>query len=342
MAVKIGVIGLGYWGPNLVRNFNKVYGCQVVACADFDQNRFKPIKDKYPKIQLFTDYKKVIPLVDAVVIATPLTSHFELAREFLKKGKHVLVEKPFVESVSDAQNLVEEARSRKLVLMVDHTFEYSTVVRKVKTLLERKSLGRIFNIDMVRVNLGLFQKRYNVLWDLAPHDVSILLYLLEVFPKSVIAVGEAHVNPEIEDSVHLYLKFPRQINATINLSWLSPTKIRKVTIIGSKKMLEYDDVATEKLTVFDKGVNLERQKDFKMEYYQTFQEFKYVYRQGEQKTVPVEEREPLEVMAEHFLTCISTGQSPLTSGEEGLRVVRVLAAAQKSLKEGSKEVFLDD
>ncbi len=340
--VKIGVIGAGYWGPNLVRNFSKIKNCQVVGVADLDSLRRRDVTKQFPNVKVLEDYGDLLPLVDGVVVATPLTSHFTLASEALDMGKHVLVEKPFVSKVTEAQELIKKAKTKKLVLMVDHTFEYSQSVRKIKELLDKKTLGKIFNIDMVRVNLGLFQQNYNVLWDLSPHDLSILLFLLGAKPLSVICLGSAHVNLKVEDVAHLYLKFQDGVTATIYLSWLSPIKVRKVTIVGSKKMLEYDDTKTEKLQLYNKGVSLEEEKSPKMPYYKTFQEFRYVYRLGEQKTVAVTEKEPLEVMAGEFIEAIVKKKEPLTSGQKSLGIVEIIEAAQKSLKLGGKEVYLND
>lgn len=340
--VKIGVIGLGYWGPNLLRNFSKIAWCQVVGGADLEKNRRQVVAAQFPEVKLFSDYKELLGLVDGVVIATPLPSHFALASEALGLGKHVLVEKPFVSQVTQAQELIKKAKEKKLILMVDHTFEYSSAVRKVKELLDKKVLGKVFTIDMVRVNLGLFQQNSNVVWDLAPHDISILLFLLGSKPKSVICLANSYVNPHVEDNAHLYLKFQGGVTAAIHLSWLSPTKIRKVTIVGSKKMLEYDDTKTDKIQLYNKGVSLEEEKSPKMPYYKTFQEFKYVYRLGEQKTVAVKEKEPLEVMAGEFISSILRKTDPLTSGRKALEVVEVIEKAQESLKLGGKEVYLYD
>lgn len=338
--VKIGVIGAGYWGPNLVRNFAKIKNCQIIGVADLDLSRRRDVAKQFPTVKVLADYRNLLPLVDGVAIATPLTSHFTLATEALGMGKHVLVEKPFVSKVADAKELIKKAKTKKLILMVDHTFEYSSSVRKVKELLQKGVLGKVFTIEMVRVNLGLFQKSYNVIWDLSPHDISILLFLLGSKPTSVICLGNAYVNPKIEDSAHLYLKFKNGVTATIYLSWLSPTKVRKVTIVGSKKMLEYDDTKTDKIQLYNKGVSLEEEKSPKMPYYKTFQEFKYVYRLGEQRTVAVKEKEPLEVMAGEFISSILRETDPLTSGQEALKVVEVIEKAQESLKLGGKEVYL--
>lgn len=339
--IKVGVVGLGYWGPNLVRNFSKVKGCQVSIVCDLDPQQLIRIRKLLSGIKTTPDFNELTSSVDAVVIATPLKSHYPLAKYYLEKGKHVLVEKPFVASVKEAETLNQIAQKGKLTLMVDHTFEYSDSINKVRSLIRAGRLGRVYSINDIRVNLGLFQKDHNVIWDLAPHDISILLYVLEKEPLTVRAVGEDFIQPGIVDSAHIYLKFPDKIMASIYLSWLAPTKIRKMTIVGNKRMLEYDDLATQKIQLFDKGVELKKNQLPKMAYYETFSEFKFVYRNGVQLGVPIIEREPLLVMAQHFIDSIKKAAEPRTSGKKAMQVIKIITAAQKSLAGGGQEVKID-
>src|SRR3989338_924316 len=340
--VKVGIIGLGYWGPNLVRNFSKTKNCDMVLACDLDQDRLRRIKEIYPSIEITDDPQKITDQVDAVVIATPLKTHFSLAKEFLNKGKHVLIEKPICASSQETIELSNLAEKENKKLMVDHTFLYSDNINKIKSLLAENSLGKIYNIDMVRVNLGLFNKDYNVIWDLAPHDLSILLYLLNKEPVSVVAVGESFILKNIVDNAHLYLKFEDSTSASLYLSWLSPRKKRTITVVGSKKMLEYDDTALDsKISLFDKGVALEPQNLPEMPHYETFDQFRYVYRQGVEDKINVAEREPLAVMAEHFIESITKDTPPKTNALDALKVVKVIEAAQESLTT-SKEVKVHD
>ena len=341
--VNIGVIGCGYWGPNLVRNFNHIKECNVLWCADLSEDRLQHIKELNPSIKATKNYMDIIKdkNVDAVAIATPVSTHFELAKTALQNNKHVLVEKPLADNSKYAKELIKIAEKSKKILMVDHTFEYTSAIRKIKEILETGELGKLFTIDMIRVNLGLFQRDINVVWDLAPHDISILLFLLGRIPESVKAEGMDYILKDIEDDVHITLKFPDKITAHMHVSWLDPLKIRKVTIVGNKKMLVYDDTEqTEKIKIFDKGVTLEKNKLPKDEYYATWKEFKLVYRRGETKAPVLDNKEPLNAMCKHFIECIKNNKKPLSNGISGLRVVQVIEAIQKSLKNRGKEVFI--
>jgi len=341
--VNVGVIGAGYWGPNLIRNFSQLENCKVLWCADLDDERLKSVKSLYPGIKTTKDYADLIndPEVDAIAIATPVSTHFELAKKALEKNKHVLVEKPITSTSAHAEELTKIAEENKLVLMVDHTFEYTPAVNKIKELLDNKELGNIFTIDMVRVNLGLFQKDINVVWDLTPHDISILLFLIGKMPLSAKAEGVAYVLDNIEDDAQITLKFADKIRVHMHVSWLDPLKIRKITIVGNKKMLVYDDTEQkEKVRVYDKGVTLEKNNLPKDEYYSSWEGFNIVYRSGEMQAPELGVKEPLNIMCGHFIDCVNNGKKPVSDGISGLRVVKVIEAIQESLKNQGKEIFL--
>lgn len=341
--LNIGIIGCGYWGPNIIRNFNDHEDCNVKYCADLDDERLSHIKEKYPDIKTIKDYKEIIEDkdIDAVAIITPPSTHYALAKIALENNKHVLVEKPLTDNSVQARELIEIAEKNNKVLMVDHTFEYTSAVRKVKEILKQNQLGKIFTIDMNRVNLGLFQK-IGVIWDLAPHDVSILNFILDSYPISVRAFGESFIQEGIEDDARIALKYPGNITANLHVSWLSPIKGRKTTIIGNKKMLIYDDIEqVDKIKTFDKGVELKPNNLPKDEYYDTWEEFKMVYRHGKEKVISLYHREPLKVMVEHFIDCIKNNIKPISDGDSGLNVVKIIEAAKTSLKNDGKEVKLD-
>lgn len=344
--VKLGIIGCGYWGPNLVRNFNNVSDSEVAYCADLEQNRLNHIKSLYPKISITRDYKEILNKkdVDAVIVATPIDTHYRIAKDALSADKHVLVEKPIANNSNEAKDIIKISEKNKRILMVDHTFEYSNAVRKIKEIIDKGELGRIFTIDMIRVNLGLFQEKVNVIADLAPHDISMLLFYLNEMPLSVRAVGNYYIRDGIEDDAHITLGFKDKVMANLHVSWLDPCKIRRTTIVGNKKMLVFDDVAQEeKIKIYDKGVVIEKNNIPKQTYYDTYNEWVLTYRSGDVYTPKVENKEPLWVMASHFIDCIKNGKKPLTDGYSGLRVVRVLESAQKSLKnDGSKVNIKDD
>ncbi|MEZ4734906.1 MAG: Gfo/Idh/MocA family oxidoreductase [Caldilineaceae bacterium] len=328
--VKIGAIGYGYWGPNLIRNFVELPGSDLYAIADLDQARLDYVKERYPQIQVMTrNYEELFTLdLDAVVVATPPPTHFPIVRNCLKHGLHVLVEKPLTLNSADACELIQLATAHNRTLMVGHTFEYNPAVRALKEMIHSGELGEIQYIDAVRVSLGLFNASLNVLWDLAPHDVSILLHLLGTMPISVAAQGNACLQHEIEDVAYMTLRFPNNILAHIRMSWLDPCKTRRITVVGSKKMVIYDDVEPqEKLKVYDKGVKAIRHTD-------TFGEFQFAYHYGDIVTPYIRFEEPLRLECTHFLECIAEGKPPLTDGYNGLRVVEIVEAAQRSLRNG--------
>lgn len=342
--VNVGVIGCGYWGPNLIRNFNQINNCRVLWCADLRDERLSHMKEIYPNIKITKNYMDIIndKNVTAIAIATPVSKHFEIAKKALLSNKHTLIEKPITHNAEDAKELVKIAKKNKKILMVDHTFEYAAAMNKIKEIIKNDELGKILSIDMIRVNLGLFQKDINVIWDLAPHDISILLFLMKRMPISVKADGMDHIQKGIVDDAHLTLKFPDKIMVHIHVSWLDPLKIRKITIVGNKKMLVYDDTGQNgKIKIYDKGVNLEKNNMPKDKYYDTWEEFKLVYRSGETYAPKIEDKEPLNVMCSHFIDCIKTGKTPISDGIAGLKVVQVIEALQKSIKNQGKEVFLN-
>lgn len=342
--VNIGVIGCGYWGPNLIRNFSQIKDCKVLWCADLRDDRLSHMKELYPNIKTTKNYIDIINdnEVDAIAIATPVSKHFEMAKKALANNKHTLIEKPITDNAENVKELIKIAEKNKKVLMVDHTFEYTSSVNKIKEIINNGELGKILSIDMIRVNLGLFQKDINVIWDLAPHDISILLFLMKMMPISVKADGMDHIQKDIVDDAHLTLKFPDKVMVHMHVSWLDPLKIRKITIVGNKKMLVYDDTEqNEKIKIYDKGVTLEKNNIPKDKYYDTWEEFKLVYRSGDVYTPKLEEKEPLNVMCSHFIDCIKTRKTPISDGIAGLRVVQVIEALQESLKNQGKEVFIN-
>ena len=327
---KVGVIGCGYWGPKLARNFNDLPDCELAWASDLSQERLAHIKNLYPQIQVTQDYHGLLASdVDAVAIATPVSTHHSLALEALRAGKHVLVEKPIAASVQEAEEIVAEGERLKRVVMVGHTFEYNPAVEAVKEIISSGKLGEIYYINGTRVNLGLFQPDINVVWDLAPHDISILLYVLGLVPEKVSARGGVYVQRKkgIHDVAYLSIYFPNGVLADIRVSWLDPCKIRRYTVVGSEKMLVYDDIEENKILIYDKGVDVPPYSD-------TVEEFHLSYRYGDVSPYPVKWNEPLRAECQHFLQCIREGLEPRSSGKVGLRVVRVLEAAQKSLLNG--------
>lgn len=328
-AIRVGAIGYGYWGPNLARNFYELSGSELVAIVDRKEEQLKRAKSKYPDIVLTKDYNELFDMgLDAIVISTPPKTHFEIAKECLSNGLHVLVEKPMVLNSRDAEELIELAKTTGLTLMVGHIFEYNSAVIEMKNYIDSQELGDIYYIDTARLNLGLFQRDSNVLWDLAPHDISTLLFMLGQTPVSVSAHGMACVTEGIHDVAFLNLVFPDNLMAYIHVSWLDPCKVRRVTVVGSQKMAVYNDLGAEgKIKLYDKGVD--------PEYTDTFGEFQYAYRTGDITIPSFRFVEPLREECQHFLDCIKNGTEPRSSGLDGLRVIKILEAADRSMKNGS-------
>ncbi len=334
---RIAVVGCGYWGPNFVRNFSQLPDAEVALCCDLSEKRLAHMRKLYPFVKTTNRLDAVLedPTINAVVIATPVTSHFRIGSACLKAGKHVLIEKPIAPSARDVSKLIALADEHKLILMGGHTFLFNAAVLKVKEYIESGELGDIFYINTTRVNLGIFQEDINVIWDLAPHDVSILNFILGARPRAVAAHGRPYIQEKIEDVAFITLEYPNDVIANVHVSWLDPNKIRRTTIVGSKKMLVYDDVATlEKIRVYDKGVTVQP-------HYDTFGEFQLAYRFGDIYIPRVDDAEPLKIECQSFLESIRTGKAPRSSGREGLAVVETLEAAQRSLRSGGRVIVVD-
>jgi predicted dehydrogenase len=331
--VRVGIIGYGYWGPNLARNFHTSLGSRVVAICDQRSDALRRAGQEYPRARLTTDMAELMvsPQVDAIAVATPVWTHFEIAKAALTAGKHVFVEKPFTARSAQAEELIDLAQAKRLTIMVDHTFLFTGAVKKIRSLIEDDSLGRLYYYDSTRVNLGLFQHDVNVIWDLAPHDLSIMDYLISDKPQGVVATGERHLNG-VEDVAFITIYFPRNIIAHINVNWLSPVKVRTTLIGGEKKMLVWNDLeADEKLRIYDKGVDMGSSGVY---------ELLVSYRSGDMWAPKVERLEALRCEAEYFVECIRKTINPINNGEAGLRIVRLLEAADESLKERGKIVYL--
>jgi predicted dehydrogenase len=335
--VGVGVIGCGYWGPNLLRNLSQLPVSKVKYCSDLADGRLAHMKSLYPQVIATKRFEDLIEdsEVEAVAIATPVSTHYPIARACLEGGKHVLIEKPLAASIAEAEDLNRIAKERNLVLFAGHTFIYNAAVQKMKDLVEEGELGEIFYVSSVRVNLGLFQEDINVIWDLAPHDISILNYIFGREPVTVSTFARSYIRPGIEDVAFITLQYPRGIVAHIHVSWLDPCKIRRTTLVGSKKMLVYDDTsALEKIRVYDKGVTIQP-------HYDTFGEFQLAYRFGDIVVPKIHDVEPLKAECSHFIECIRNGTQPKTSGEAGLAVVKVVERACESAKVGGAPLALE-
>jgi predicted dehydrogenase len=335
--INIGVVGCGYWGPNLVRNFNQLPLSRVKCCCDLDQSRLDHMKALYPNTETTTRYQDLIedPEIDAVAIATPVSTHYPLAKDCLAGGKHVLVEKPLTGKINEAEELVALADRENLVLFTGHTFVYNAAVLKMKELIESRELGEIYYVSSVRVNLGLFQEDINVIWDLAPHDISIMNFLFGCDPVTVCTHAKSYIRAGIEDVAFLVLQYPNNMIAHIQVSWLDPCKIRRTTLVGSNKMLVYDDTSTlEKIRVYDKGVSIQP-------HYDTFGEFQLAYRFGDIIVPKINDVEPLKSECGHFVECIINGTVPRSDGRAGLMVVKVAERACESAKLGGAPLALD-
>jgi predicted dehydrogenase len=326
--MNIGVVGLGYWGPNLVRNLVAQKDVANVFCCDLIQPRSKSIRHTFPSVQVTDDYKDLLsnPSIDGICIATPVSLHYKLASEALHAGKNVLVEKPMTDSVKDAEALVELAEQKKLVLMVDHTFIYTGSVKKIKELIDTNEIGNILYFDSVRINLGLFQHDINVVWDLAPHDISILNYIISEKPVSVYAVGANHFDMK-EDVAYITVKYSTNLIAHFNVNWLSPLKIRRILIGGDQKMIVYDDMEpSEKIKIYNKGVDVQSQENIRKLLIQ--------YRMGDMLAPNIDPTEALASVCDDFVESCLHQRKPLCDGIAGLNVVRILEASQQSLQRG--------
>lgn len=332
--IGIGVIGYGYWGPNLVRNFAECQGAAIRAVCDLRRERLAQVERRYPGVRTTTSPADLLadPAVDAVAIATPVHLHFELAMAALQAGKHVLVEKPITATADEASRLIDEAARRRLVLMVDHTFVYTGAVRKMRELTEAGELGDLYYYDSVRINLGLFQHDVNVLWDLAVHDLSIMDYVLRQAPTGVSATGFAHLRGRPENIAYMTMFFDTPLIAHIHVNWLAPVKIRRTLLGGSRRMVMFDDLeASEKIKVYDRGISLNPSPE---NVYQML----VGYRSGDMWAPQLAVTEALSVEAAHFVESIDHGRTPITDGEAGLRVVRLLESATASMREQGRLV----
>ncbi len=324
--VNVAVVGCGYWGPNLIRNFAALDNCTLSLICDADPNRLAPLQRLYPGVRTTTHFEDVLnySAIDAVVLATPVKTHHSLGKQVLRQGKHLLVEKPLALSSQECDDLITLADQKQLVLMVGHTFLYSPALLKVKELSQPDQLGDIFYLYSQRVNLGRVQPDINALWSIAPHDISIALFLMDAAPVEVSARGSCYVNAGVEDVVFVTLMFPHRQMAHIHVSWVDPSRLRRVTVVGSKRMIVYDDVADEgKVKVYDKRVLKEQGP--------AFGEFHYRLHSGDIYAPRLPMTEPLANECAHFLECIEQGKQPRSDGANGLAVVRVLEAAQESL-----------
>lgn len=334
---NIGIVGCGYWGPNLVRNFNSLSDCEVKLVCDLDAERLTHMKMLHPAIETTSDFDDIVKNndIDAVAIATPVSFHFEMARKILLSGKHTFIEKPMANSSRECEELIKLAETQQLILMVGHTFIFSAPVRKIKEIVRDGELGELQYISARRLNLGLFQKDINVAWDLAPHDISIILYVLEQEPVSVNCQGKSHIARGVEDVTNMTLNFTNGTFATIQSSWLDPNKVRETVFVGTRKMLVYNDIEpVEKIKIYDKRVEAPP-------HYDSFGEFQYSYHYGGMYCPYIKLVEPLRVECQHFLECIKTGEKSESSGLEGLKVVQILEAASKSLKNGGGRITID-
>ncbi len=328
--INVGVIGCGYWGPNLIRNFHGQPGANLAMISDLDETRLHHVGLQYPATVKTTDYKEILanPDIDAVVVATPMTTHFPLGSAVLEAGKHLFLEKPMATSSEDCRKLNAIGKEKGLQVMVGHTFLFTPAVRKIKSLMQAGELGEVYYVNIERVNLGIFQKDANVVWDLAPHDVAMLNYLFDADPIRVSCKGKCYVQKDlgIEDVAFLCLEYPGGRMVNLHVSWLDPNKIRKVTFVGSRKMLVYDDVhPSEKIRVYDKGVDVQP-------HYDNFGEFQLLYRSGDIFVPRLDTVEPLKAEITHFLEIIEGKAQPISNGEHGYKVVRVLEEACESMK----------
>jgi predicted dehydrogenase len=333
--IKVGVIGCGYWGPQIVRNLHDMPNVQLTGVADAKPERLEFVRRHYPGVKVFSRHTDLLETdVQAVVISTPIHTHHRIALDALRAGKHILVEKPLAASVAEALELIEVASAHQQLVMVGHTFLYNPAVQELRRLVGDGELGRVYYVDAARLNLGLFQRRADVIWDLAPHDISILMYVLGTNPVAVSARGSACVQDDVHDVAYLELLFESGVSAHVHVSWLDPAKVRRITVVGDQKMAVYNDVSlVEKIRVYDTGVGTPITN--------SFGEFQMSYRHG-QVTIPyITWQEPLRLECEHFVECVRTGADPRTDAMQGLTVVSVLEAASQSLRHAGERVAIE-
>src|SRR3954447_16538893 len=336
--IGVGVIGYGYWGPNLFRNFVSNSQARVIGVSDLDSTKLALIKRSHPDVMTSTRYEDLLKdaRIDAIAIATPVHTHYELALAALKAGKHVLVEKPLAETSAQSRHLIEEAASRNLVLMVDHTFLYTPAIQKIRDLISTEVIGEVYYYNSIRASLGLFQNDINVIWDLAVHDISIIQYIFNELPVAVSATAASHVPGSPENMAHITLFFRSSCIAQISVSWLSPVKLRQTLIGGSRRMILYDDVEpTEKVKLYDKGITVDGSAE-------TAQQLRIGYRAGDMWVPHLSTKEALRTETEHFIECLRHGTTPISSGLSGLRVVEILEATSQSIAARGSPIRLDE
>jgi len=330
--IEIGVIGYGYWGPQIVRNFHSLSGARVRVVCDKETTVLQRVKQAYPDVEVTTDVGSVLtsPLVDVVAVVTPVWTHFDLAKTALENGKHIFVEKPFTSNSEQARQLIDLAEKKRLRIMVDHTFLFTGAVKKIRQLIDDNELGNLYYYDSTRVNLGLFQHDVNVIWDLAPHDLSIMNYLIKEKPKAIVATGERHLNCQ-EDVAFITIYFEHNIIAHINVNWLSPVKVRTTLIGGEKRMVVWNDLAAdEKVKVYDKGVRITNREGV--------YDLLVSYRSGDMWAPKVDQTEALKEACQYFIACVKDNKQPFNDGQAGLEVVRMLEAADQSMRERGRIV----
>lgn len=329
--IKVAIVGAGYWGPNLVRNFYQLEDAEVEMVCDIKEEKLKLVKKNYPTIKTTTNFNGILenPEIMAVAIAVPAELHYQFSKKVLEAGKHVLVEKPISQTSREVQELIELAKANDKILMVDHSFLYYGPVLKIKEIIDSGELGKVYYFDSQRVNLGLIRKDVNVIWDLASHDISIINFLIKKQPIAVSAWGVSHIAGKSEDLAHITLKYPDDFVAHIHVSWLSPVKIRQILIGASKKMILFDDIQpSEKIKIYDTRIEIDPTKETP---------FEPIYRTGEVRIPIFDQAEALEKECQHFIQCIKENKTPLTDGKNGLEVVKILEACDRSLKEKGKE-----
>ena len=336
--IKTAIIGYGYWGPNIVRNFNAHPEIKVLKICDISNKRLNIAKGSHPDIDTTMDPNNIISDkdIDLIAIVTPVFAHYELAKKSLLNGKHIFVEKPFTSTSDQAKELIDIAEKKNLTIMVDHTFLFTSAVQKIKELVDNGTLGNLFYYDSVRVNLGLFQHDINVIWDLAPHDISIMNHLIkDLKPVSVNAIGSQHFGRKLEDVAYLHVKFENDFIGNFHVNWLSPVKIRQTMIAGDKKMLLWNDLASdERIKIYDKGVDVKTREGV--------YNLLVAYRSGDMWSPQIANIEALKLETEYLVECINSGERPINDGIEGLKVVRILEASEKSIKNRGKEIILNN
>ncbi|MEM9952750.1 MAG: Gfo/Idh/MocA family oxidoreductase [Chloroflexota bacterium] len=330
--VKVGVIGYGYWGPNLVRNFNSLSNAELIAVADRSDDQLDRVRNAYPNITTVNDYREFFEMgIEAVAIATPPSSHHAIGIDCLQHGISTMIEKPMTLDSATSEDLIKVAKENNATLMVGHTFEYNTAIRMLKDIIDSGEIGDVLYIDAVRVNMAGFQARANAMWDLAPHDISTLLYLLGEEPESVMVQGVDSITKGLVDLAYMSLRFPSGVHGHIQVSWLSPRKVRQLTVVGTEKMIVFDDVEpVEKIKIYDKNVKSVAP------YTETLQEFHWSYQHGDVRIPRINFKEPLRLETQEFIDSVISGEAPYTDGENGLRVVKVLEAGQESLDNDSQ------